>query len=533
MNWDHEPSAEEKALTEKSVRIQRQLNDLVHHEEQKDTDSSSQIKRVYEQAIKINTQLAEMGNIDAMHALGNLLSNEEYGFCDKDKAINWYEKAAGLGHQRSIPKLVLMYENQDPEIAEQWLEKITDETEPMLAASFYKKGYMEWMRSEYSSAMSSYSVAATLGNYDAALKLGILYKEGYKDESVQLVKPCPNMAYKYLEIAYRKEKKYCWEFEATFLYAQMLNNAKDYRQAYILFYEAATKCCGPAMVELAKIHIGDILFPANDEIAYLWLLISHRYDCGEYEEERVAMETEIEQRLNRKQKLLIPNKAEACVTMLEEQTLEDSKDLSPYILKAEDYLKEHSYLHNSEQVTEEKLAPKTVAPDQSHKKEPAFFGYKSLVPFDKDKVSLRILIKEPIKQGKSLDFEQLKVEYEGKPAQIKDMSIYTKKGIQLCEKNRKLLFKLAVAKSFADNPDETIYEILYNTTDSEGPPINTLMKKLFPGLIGSSSVISKHNGTLNIDLGFEDLDYPELIELIKDASDYKDLQELMENRKSK
>lgn len=119
-----------------------------------------------------------MGNIGYLYRYGEGVE------LDYAKAMEWYEKAAGLGERASMAEIGLLYYygegvDQDYEKALEWFEKAADLRH---SNSMYNIGVMyaygEGVEQDYGMAMKWYEKAADLGHSVAMNNIGILYYSG-------------------------------------------------------------------------------------------------------------------------------------------------------------------------------------------------------------------------------------------------------------------------------------------------------------------------------------------------------------------
>lgn len=553
MDWDHEASEEEIKIAEelfaKAEALNESIKEVVALPKRIKNIDSGQRKTYIEELIKLYEQLADMGNIDAMYKLGNFYSY--YPFYDRDKAQKWYERAANLGHQLSMYEIADMIHQDNPKLALQWLDKITDDYNPKLADAYYLRAELLWKRDNLlypnskTEALIYYSFAARYNHYQAALTLGVMYEEGYKKNGKEIIPPNDAWAGENMEIAYNNEEAGYYMRKATFRYARMLNTgrgvARNRTKAYLLFNEAAYEGNGRAMVELAQIYVADELFPVDNEMAYLWLLIAQAFDCHEYSAQRSRLIDEIHEKLTKIKVLQLENKASRCVNII--KSIFHLKDINKYIMNPEDYLEKHSYLRIPEapeitaiatdQEEDKAVAEATIEDnDYTDEKEYIFKQGGEVVSeenlkeikqnFDPNKVTFRIWIDKGIKENKPLDFQTLKVKYEGYSLQSKDMIIYSNGEHKICPQTRNLLFKLALAKY----KEKDYSGMIKQGNKNDVTAINRLFKLLFPFYTKPSPAINRDAGKLNIQLEIQSPGDKTVIGLVQDAEEYSEIEAL-------
>ena len=135
-------------------------------------------------AVEWYTKAADLGHSEAMYCLGY----EYYiGFGveqDGTKAVEWYTKAADLGHSGAMYNLGNMYDNggvveQDSTKAVEWYTKAADldYSEAMYClGNMYDNGF--GVEQDSTKAIEWYTKAADLGHSEAMNNLGYMYAKG-------------------------------------------------------------------------------------------------------------------------------------------------------------------------------------------------------------------------------------------------------------------------------------------------------------------------------------------------------------------
>jgi uncharacterized protein len=132
----------------------------------------------YEAARTIAQKLASAGDSRAMAMLGALYQGGHGVAADRQKAVEWFTKAAGKGHMEAAYTLAMMYvEDGDTAKARPWLEK-TAAAGNMQAA--YNLGilFLGLKPPDYKSAAPWFTKAANAGVAEAQYNLGRLNAEG-------------------------------------------------------------------------------------------------------------------------------------------------------------------------------------------------------------------------------------------------------------------------------------------------------------------------------------------------------------------
>ena len=144
------------------------------------------VKQDYSKAVEYYTKAANMGHAGAQCNLGNCYF---YGFYnvkpDKSKAVKWYTKAANQGNASAQFNLGLFYEygygvKQDYAKAVEWYTKAANQgnaSAQFYLGVFYEKG--RGVKQDYSKAVEWYTKAANQGYADAQYSLGYCYENGH------------------------------------------------------------------------------------------------------------------------------------------------------------------------------------------------------------------------------------------------------------------------------------------------------------------------------------------------------------------
>jgi TPR repeat protein len=569
--WDFSPSSEDEYLSEKTYFELQYLKKCTTEYDQ--LISEQECKKL----LDISTQLADKGVIDGMYYMGRLYDKVLSACFDQEKAKECFEKASDKGHRLAKYELAKKFRYDNPGRAYSLLCEITDEADNVYAHACYMKGELLWGDKlhpfpDYPNAIKNYEVAGYRKHYKAALKVGKLYEEGFREDNKTIVfRNIVNAGY-YMKIAYENEPIITIRKEATFRYARMLNEGsgvtQNYSEAFKLFYEAACARNGEAMVELANIFYKSVMFDPDYEMAYLWLLISQSFQCYNYSNQRDGQRREVEVLLSPKKIMELQEKAPACVAKI--NSSKSALVTSGLIPSATEYLAEHSWMSKPE-AQADSAPPEDQAEevDENKARDTKYlFKQKGQVVSDAEKdaiekefkaeaVTFRIWIDKDIREMKgnqrigednlrnlrnnsrdkakienNLEFDTLRVKYEGYDLQAMYMDDFSK--LRMCHSARNLLVRLAVARH---NMPEDRYvkferevkikkkqtEIIEKAADADVSAINTMFKKLFPFREKSSGAINKAAGELKIKLEIASPEDATVSGFVQNAYDYDDL----------
>ena len=119
---------------------------------------------------------ANNGNGEAQFDVGTMYQNGRGVRTDREKAIEWYKKAAAQGEPKAVSRLQLMKSNSER------FEKTAAQAENGDQESLYDLGnmYMKGVgtNTDYAKAIDSYTKSAGLGHVKSAYKLGLIFHEG-------------------------------------------------------------------------------------------------------------------------------------------------------------------------------------------------------------------------------------------------------------------------------------------------------------------------------------------------------------------
>lgn len=136
---------------------------------------------------------ANSGNSEAQYDVGTMYQNGRGVQADRNKALEWYRKAAAQNHPRAVSRLNLMEENATR------FDRTFSQAEKGDRESLYDLGNMYMMGVgadiDYISAIKAFEQSANQGYDKAAYKLGLIYYEGTG------VRSNPTEAFKWFGIA--------------------------------------------------------------------------------------------------------------------------------------------------------------------------------------------------------------------------------------------------------------------------------------------------------------------------------------------
>lgn len=534
MKWDHKPSAkEEKKAKELWYNAEIIWDAVKTSQYRKETPE-------IEEMIALLTQVAEMGDTDAMFRLGRLYWHDKQIIMhNPEKAEYWYEKAANKGDIDAMYQLAVMHEHT-PSKACKWLDKITskDDFEPdeeewyysYYADAYYRKAITNL---EYVGTKENLDFAITNcikacrdpEHYEANFLLAMIYLGRYK-YTLNTVRYTEfdyvdyTKAAIYLAHGMELERRRVCKPLCSYLYATLLYEGKGVREnkieAYKLFYDIAKKS-GSILTfsKLTDIYLSGSIFPVDYRMAYRSILLY----LEEVPRDAVLIREKkemIEAQLSKADKLRIQQETRA--------------DYFKEEICAENYLKQHSYLNMPE-------SSQTISESENteHADTLTFIPISSEMEkirkdFDISKVEFRIWIDTPIEQGKELDFEVLKLKYADYALQVKNMNAF--KGTKICRSCRNLMFRLAVATDpyLHECRDENersrlVKKIIQKADPDEVCAINRLFKLIFyeGKRVKDSPAINKEDGRLLLKLKVCAPTDKSVSGLIKEAADFDDL----------
>lgn len=142
-------------------------------------------KDITKKDVKVITQLAEDGHLEAQRHLGMIYAKGQGVDRHDVKAIQWYEKAAIQNDAKAQRQLGVMYEkglgvSKDAIKAKDWYEKAAEQEDAsaqVLLGLMYEEG-REGISKNLVKAKEWYEKAADQGEIHAATLLGRMYEEG-------------------------------------------------------------------------------------------------------------------------------------------------------------------------------------------------------------------------------------------------------------------------------------------------------------------------------------------------------------------
>lgn len=117
--------------------------------------------------------------------------------------------------------------------------------------------------------------------------------------------------------------------------------------------------------------------------------------------------------------------------------------------------------------------------------------------FNPELVTLELVVPRKLKNTETMDFTRLKISYDGKDTDVKNIMMYTK--IRLNEKQRRLLILLAAQNSISDKElrAKRIHRILSDRRwETSASILNHMFKSIFPGcsLPNKNCMINRQSG---------------------------------------
>ena len=142
------------------------------------------VQQDYAKAVEYYTKAANMGHAGAQNNLGVCYKNGEGVKQDYAKAVEWYQKAANQGHARAQNNLGLCYEkgqgvNQDYAKAVEYYTKAANQGYMYAQKNLgYCYQYGRGVKQDYTKAVEWYQKAANQGYAGAQCNLGYCYEKG-------------------------------------------------------------------------------------------------------------------------------------------------------------------------------------------------------------------------------------------------------------------------------------------------------------------------------------------------------------------
>jgi TPR repeat protein len=139
----------------------------------------------YDEALELNLQAAEVGYIGAFHNIGNHYKQGSGVERDIDLALDWFLKAAELGHPEDAYNAGVIYSGgtdtiaPDYELARLWLERSATQDYPSAfdkLGTLYQKGL--GVPEDAVKANAMFEEGALLGDASAMVNLGTAYRKG-------------------------------------------------------------------------------------------------------------------------------------------------------------------------------------------------------------------------------------------------------------------------------------------------------------------------------------------------------------------
>ncbi|KAK8842949.1 hypothetical protein M9Y10_025815 [Tritrichomonas musculus] len=210
-------------------------------------------------AIHYYTLAANLNDSNAQYYLGVIYSNGEYITKDMNKAINYFILAANQNH----PKAQYNLGNIKKGIYLITLSAMNRyKPANFLVGYFYHRGM--YVKRDIDKAIHYYKEASSFNNQYAKNNLGILFKNGYKDEVVKKV----GLSIEYFKEAIRQKD----------------DEVSMYNLAHLYFYEDPIKDSIDKSIELL-IHSIEKGFQQSKELLCLALLKKHNFNLDMIKEE--------------------------------------------------------------------------------------------------------------------------------------------------------------------------------------------------------------------------------------------------------
>lgn len=229
------------------------------------------VERDFDKGYELISDAAYKGYDNAMNWMGVLVNaNEPHNV---DKAIEWYTKAAELGHHGAQSNLAGVYLNQntlegDME-AFKWYSKAAeggDERAQNKLGAMYLEG--RGVAMNRAKGVEWITKSAEQGYDEAQWNLGIIYKQGIGVD-VNMTKALEW----YVKAAESNDNPELCERIGD-MYAEGLGAKKDYAEAFKWYMQAAGQNHSPAQYQVARYYWEGLGVKKDKVQAYVWAFMS-------------------------------------------------------------------------------------------------------------------------------------------------------------------------------------------------------------------------------------------------------------------
>lgn len=209
---------------------------------------------VWETLFKEKLQEANAGNSNAQYDIGAMYQNGRGVAANRDKAIEWYRKAAAQNNQKAISRLNLIQSNEERFNKTLARARAGDMESQYDLGKMYTEGV--GVDTDMKKAIDWYEKAAAQGYEKAQFKLGLIYHEGSSVEKDRA------LAFKLFKQAAEKDYPAA-QFYLGKMYASGQGVKRDYETAMEWFSKAADGGFNEARREM--IDIAELLEDSSAE----------------------------------------------------------------------------------------------------------------------------------------------------------------------------------------------------------------------------------------------------------------------------
>ncbi|MDD4223394.1 MAG: tetratricopeptide repeat protein [Candidatus Cloacimonetes bacterium] len=354
-----------------------------------------------------------------------------------------------------------------------------------------------------------YEIAADLGDGDAAYRLGVMYEErihikndgdtyGYRLMLNLIERTAAGWFLRSAELGHSV---------AMFKCAGFFRHGKGFIRNYVKSFDWMLKAaCHDKVycVNLSEYFRSGIGVVENLYEAYVWAVMAVEFF-------RAEELSDLEIKLPKEEVLRAQREAEKRDQICKLVFLYGSNAMDLYnymreVLKndhpAEENIPETDYKAEISELANVQGSPAElpVSPDPDPDPTPGIaYSYISVCKkhFNPELVTFELVVPRKLTKNETMDFTRLKIIYDGKDTDVKNIMMYTK--IRLNEKQRRLLILLAAQNSISDKElrAKRIHRILSDRRwETSASILNHMFKSIFPGcsLSNKNCMINRQSG---------------------------------------
>ena len=420
-------------------------------------------------------------------------------YCDDEtEEMNLLKKAAIMGHDDAHHEIGLLYRNKgDFKNALNWYESQYENTEAdpyyrgssarEIGSLYEKSGSYQ----DYKMAVKWYKIAAKLGCVSSARRLGELYtngvrsdeyiKEDFWDGHTVIGIDEKEAAKWYLVAAENGSEGDCAKMSD--LYLNGIGVIRNYQKAFQWMLKAACYYFSIYRARISSYYKKGIGIEKSYYEAYVWALMVRDKPIAD---KINKLENELSTaEINKAQK-----EAEYRSSLV--VGFGFSKTLHDYMLSKVDATDTVSVI-NKEVKPEKPALPEVEKERSEPDPDPSpgiVYSYLSVCKkrFNPELVTLELVVPRKLKKTETMDFTRIKIKYDGKDTDAKDVS--TLIPFRVNESERRLLIILAAQSSISDDEkrDESIRNILADHKNkARSSHLNSMFRAIFPGCAKSRS----------------------------------------------